>query len=120
MKVTLKIFSEKSVRKRINFYNGVWGCRLLFMARTNSLEAGNRNYRFNETKDKTCLRCNIRVDESVEHILTECPAYEVDMDKLIREYKGIFYLNIKLIGSFRIQHSYFGYFLPYDSISLES
>ena len=29
------------------------------------------------------------VDESVEHILAECPAYDVDRDTVIREYKGI-------------------------------
>ena len=31
----------------------------------------------------------MRVDKTVEHILAECPAYEVDRDKVIREYKGI-------------------------------
>ena len=29
------------------------------------------------------------VDETVEHIMAECPAYDGDRDKVIREYKGI-------------------------------
>ena len=47
----------------------------------NSLEVG-------DTRDKTCLRCDMRVNETVEHTLAECPAYEIDRDKLIMEYKG--------------------------------
>ena len=81
------MYLEKSVPQKENFYNGDWGSRLLFRARTNSLEVRDRTYRFNETREKTCLGCNMGVDETVEHIMAECPAY--DGDKVIREYKGI-------------------------------
>ena len=87
-KVTLKMYSEKSVPKRENFYDGDWGSRLLFRARTNSLEVGDRTYRFNDTTYKTCLRFDMRVDETVEYIMAECPAYEVDRERVIMEYKG--------------------------------
>ena len=88
-KATLKMYSEKSVPQKENFYNGDWGSSLLFRARTNSLEVGDRTYRFNETREKTCLGCNMGVDETVEHIMAECPAYDGDRDKVIREYKEI-------------------------------
>ena len=78
------MYSEKSVPKRGNFYNEDWGSRILFSARTNSLEVGNWIYLFNETRDKTCSRCNMGVNETVEHILAECTAYEVDRDKVNR------------------------------------
>ena len=88
-KATLKMYSEKSIPKKKKIYNGHWVCKLLFRARKNSLEVRDRTYRFNETRDKTCLECNMGVDESGKHIIAECPAYDVDRYKVIREYKGM-------------------------------
>ena len=69
-----KMYSEKSIPKREKFYNGDWRSRLLFSARTNSLEVEDRTYRFDESRDKICLRCYMRVDETEEHTLVECLA----------------------------------------------
>lgn len=74
-KVTLKYFKEKIAPRKEIYYDGSYASELLFKARSLSLEVNNRTYRFSETKNKECLACLSGIDETVEHVVCECPAY---------------------------------------------
>ena len=65
---------------------------LLFRTRAGSLEVNRRTHRFNLAKSKLCHFCELRgyeIDETITHILTECPAYESEMDWAVGKFKEI-------------------------------
>ena len=86
-KSTLKLYSNKVTPRKEVFFNGNWGSELLFKARSNSLEINERTYRFNERREKTCYICNMAVNETLDHLMTECPTYDQDRVGIMREYK---------------------------------
>ena len=88
-KNTLKMYSQKAAPKKEIFYSGDMGSSLLFKARTNSLEINDRTYRYNESRDKLCKMCNRRAEETLDHLITDCSAYDSARDIAISKYKGI-------------------------------
>ena len=74
-KSTLKMYSEKVAPRKKLFYSGNKGSSLLFKTRTNSLEANDRTYRFNESRETICKMCNMQVEETSDHLLAECPTF---------------------------------------------
>ena len=88
-KSTLKMYSEKAAPRKEVFYSGNKGSSLLFKARTNSLEVNDRTYRFNENRERLCKMCNMGVEETLDHLIVECPVYDIARVKTMGEYKGI-------------------------------
>ena len=68
----------KEKPKKENIYDGSWESSLLFKARTDSLEVNEKKKRWGGEID-TCGKCGRNDDrpvETIEHLLTECCAYE--------------------------------------------
>ena len=82
-----ELYSNKVTPKNEIFFNGNWGSELLFKARNNLFEINERTYRFNERKEKSCYICNMAVNETLDHLMTECPTYDQDRVGIMREYK---------------------------------
>ena len=88
-KTTMEIYRKKKMPKKESCYEGGGDSVLLFRTRAGSLEVNRRTHRFNELKSKWCHFCEIqgsREEETIIHLLTECPAYEVAMDWAIGKY----------------------------------
>ena len=93
------VFDERKWKVIINykvkdykfyFFSGNKGSSLVFKAaRTNSLEIKDRTYRFNESRERLCKMCNMEVEETFDHLIVECPAYDIARVKTMGEYKGI-------------------------------
>ena len=86
-KETLQIYRTKGVPKKENFYDGGWDSILFFRTRAGSLEVNRRTHRFNEERSKLCQYCKLggyELDETITHIITECPAYEAAMDWAVK------------------------------------
>ena len=66
--------SEKVALRKEKFYSGNKGSSLLFRARTNSSQVNDRTYRFNENRERICKMCNMEVQETLDHLIVECPA----------------------------------------------
>ena len=77
-KNSLRWYKIKEKPKRENMYDGSWESRLLFKARTDSLEINEKRRRWGGENDK-CEKCEDGMDrqvETLEHFMTECKAYE--------------------------------------------
>ena len=85
-KPSLKLYTKKEMPRREEFYDGGWESKLLFKARSNSLEIGERKNRWTGEEEycKGCLEYGDRITESIEHIIIECPRYFEEREKLIR------------------------------------
>ena len=59
----------------MSWFEGSLGGDLLFQARAQCMDVNARNYRWSESRSKLCQMCNLEEDESVEHIMLECPKY---------------------------------------------
>ena len=84
-KPSLRIYVNKDMPRREIFYDGSWESRLLFKARSNSLEIGERKNRWTGA-DKDCQACRQlgeRVEETLEYIIIECPRYEEERGELM-------------------------------------
>ena len=92
-KQTLSRYSLKSTPQRESFYDGSWGSSLLFKARAGALELNDRTYRFNPRNSKECeYGCMVNgriVDETVQHVMTECQGYSEAMIWAIAEYRRV-------------------------------
>ena len=91
-KTTMDIYKKKKMPKKESCYEGGGDSVLLFRTRAGSLEVNRRTHRFNEMKSKWCHFCETqgrREEETIIHLLTECPAYEDAMDWAIRKYMDI-------------------------------
>ena len=66
------------------WYDGSIGGQLLFKARTQSLELNARTYRWSKNCKKLYRNCNLGADETVLHVIVECPKYERDRAEVIR------------------------------------
>ena len=76
--------------KREIFYIGNCGSRLIFRARNNSLEINDRTYKFRGTGKWACQMCSmLEANETLDHLITECPAYEQCRDWVVKKYKEI-------------------------------
>ena len=73
-KGTLRYFKEKLKLERETFYDGSWEGKLLFKARSDSLELNGRigDWRGIPTN---CTKCG-EERETLEHLLLECEWYE--------------------------------------------
>ena len=74
-KSTLEWYKEKESPGYVNWFEGSLGGDLLFRARAQCMDVNARNYRWSESRSKLCQMCNLEEDESVEHIMLECPKY---------------------------------------------
>ena len=74
-KTTLNVYKNKREPGTECFYKGDMASRLLFKARTGSLEVNGRIYRWNGTSDR-CEWCVFGVKETVEHLIIECEGHE--------------------------------------------
>ena len=86
-KSTLKWYKLEEKPKMESFYCGDKKSELLFKARTCSLETNSRTYRWNESKTKLCLKCNLHEEETIEHLLRNCPFYSDHRDTFIDNMK---------------------------------
>ena len=84
-KETLIWYNYKKVPKHEFFYSGDLGSSLLFKCRTNSLEVNFRTYRWNESRSKLCSRCNLNLEETIRHLITECSYYEEEREFFINK-----------------------------------
>ena len=84
-KSTLKWYSRKLQPERINWHVGDWGSKLLFKARTGTLEVNGRN---KEEQQQECSAC-VGVKETVEHLIVECNLYEEERTQLIQKVIGV-------------------------------
>jgi len=83
-KETLEWYRVKERPSKETWYDGSIGGQLLFKARTQSLELNARTYRWSENGEKLCRNCNLGADETVLHVVVECPRYERDRAEVIR------------------------------------
>ena len=88
-KSKLKMYSEKVAPMKDIFYSGNKGSSLLFKVRTNSQEVKDRTYRFNENRDRLCQMSNMVVEETLDHLIVECLAYDITRVKTVGDNKGI-------------------------------
>ena len=89
-KSSLRVYINKDMPRRELFYDGSWESRLLFKARSNSLEIGERKYRWTGA-DKECQACRQlgeRIEETLEHVIIECPKYEEERGELMERIIG--------------------------------
>ena len=85
--LTSQRFKRECKIKYENFYEGTWGCSLLFKARSKSLETKDRTRRWNENEwcCNSCMRMGDQIRENLEHIKIECKAYENERQDLINK-----------------------------------
>ena len=77
-KKSLRWYKEKEKPRKENFYNGDWEAKLLFKARSNTLEVNSRIHKWKDI-DKHCEKCSkkgIEIEETLEHVLVECDQYK--------------------------------------------
>ena len=80
-KSSLKWYSRKQKPGRIEWHVGDWGSKLLFKARTGTLDLNGRN---RNVQEQSCSLC-VGVKETVEHMMVECSRYEEERRILIGE-----------------------------------
>ena len=54
-------------------------------ARTGSLELNVRSYRWNQEGTKNCLMCRCGDEETIEHCMVECKAYDDERDDYMQK-----------------------------------
>ena len=81
-KSTLEWYRKKPRPHHEPLYCGDFASQLLFRARTQSLEVNARTYRWSDNGNKECKCCDLKVDESVEHIILDCPRYDCERENL--------------------------------------
>ena len=85
-KPSLRRYANKVKPRRERFYDGSWESKIFFKARTNSLEIRERKNRWTG-EDKYCEYCTERGEreiENLEHLIIECPKYEIEREEMIR------------------------------------
>ena len=86
-KKSLTWYKNKEKPKNEKIYNGSWEAKLLFKARTDSLEVNEKNKKWGGNTD-LCEKCQTkseRIIETLEHLLVECPEYEEDRKRFESE-----------------------------------
>ena len=87
-KTTLRFYRNKKEPIKEDFYDGSYEGKLLFRARTGSLELNGRTYRWNGGREN-CESCGRGVKETIEHFLIECDRYQAERDKFMREMQAL-------------------------------
>ena len=89
-KTSLEIYKNKEKPKQESFYNGSWESSLLFKARTNSLEINERIKKWGEGPEhcQKCVTGGENIPETIKHIITECPAYTEEREKMEKDIEG--------------------------------
>ena len=77
-KPTLKWYTRKQKPEKIGWHTGDWGSRLLFKARSGTLEVNGRK---REEQEQSCSFC-VGVKETIEHLIVECDGYEGERKQL--------------------------------------
>lgn len=84
-KTSLTWYARKEKPEGIKWHDGDWGSKLLFKARTGTLEVKGRN---RDITDRECKFC-IGERETIEHIIVECKKYDEERKVLIEKVEGI-------------------------------
>ena len=87
-KSTMNMYKLKEKPNAESFYDGSWNGTLLFKARTRSLEVKCRTYRWDPDNSKMCRACN-QEEESLEHFMVVCSAYEGIRREFVADIKGV-------------------------------
>ena len=87
-KSSLEWYRAKEVPRSELFFDGNLGSSLLFKARSKSLEVNSRVYRWRNEGSKQCRMCDGGQDETVEHLLLECPGYESERREMMSAVTG--------------------------------
>ena len=87
-KSSLVWYKRKTTPKFESWYDGSLGGDLLFRARARALDVNARNYRWSDSGEKKCLKCAANVDETVEHVVLECPFYTRERDEMWETLRG--------------------------------
>jgi len=80
-KSTLRWYKGKEKLRREEWYAGDWGGKLLFKARSGTLEVNGRK---REIQDQRCSSCG-EEKETVEHFIIECDSYRTQRQELDRQ-----------------------------------
>ena len=75
----MKWYRRKQKPEEIRWHVGDWGSKLLFKARSGTLEVKGRN---RDEQDKNCSLC-IGEKETIEHLIVECSKYEEQRRRLV-------------------------------------
>ena len=78
-KSSLKWYRKKQKPEKENWYQGDWGGKLLFKARSGTLEIKGRN---RDGQDQNCHYCPGE-RETIEHLIVACRGYEAERQRLI-------------------------------------
>ena len=84
-KATLKWYKRKQRPEGVAWHVGDVGSKLLYKARTRTLEVNGRN---REGEDPRCRSCRMGVEETVEHVIVECSSYENHRARLMTAIKA--------------------------------
>ena len=87
-KSTLNVYKNKKNPCVEEFYVSDWRSKLLFKARTGSLEVNGRTYRWSD-KSEFCECCTSREKETIEHMILSCEGHENERNVLFERMKGI-------------------------------
>jgi len=87
-KSTLRFYKEKKEPMKEVFYDGSFEGKLLFRARSGSLEVNGRTYRWNGGRED-CQNCCYGGKETIEHFMIECNRYEEERAGLIQVIQGL-------------------------------
>ena len=82
-KTTLAWYAKKERPMNEEWYDGSRAGQLLFRARTQSLEVNARTYRWSANGSRECTQCDGGVNETVEHLVLECPRYNEERMELL-------------------------------------
>jgi len=82
-KSSLDLYKAKETPRRELFFDGDLGSSLLFKARSKSLEVNSRVYRWMNEGSKLCRMCDVGRDETIEHLVLECPMYANDRREMM-------------------------------------
>ena len=89
-KDSLRYYKNKEKSHKESFYNGDWGGKLLFKARSDTLELNSKQtWRGHGRECQRCSTGNQLTEETLEHFLTECEWYTDERSVLIRELQEI-------------------------------
>ena len=67
------------------WYDGSLGGDLLFRARAQCLDVNARTYRWSESGERKCEKCDANVDETVMHVMLECSEYVEERMEMMEE-----------------------------------
>lgn len=73
-----ELSGNKEKPKWEGYYDGSWEAILYYQARTNPLKINERRHRWLREEGK-CKKCRIggeEVEETLKHVITECPWYD--------------------------------------------